>query len=144
MEVNSFVIYVLLRIMVCFFEMLIILVSNAFFSNLDMNGRRLDHDARPELKFGTVDYIASKVCFHDNFLFEEYCARTPVALSYIFAIDVSFNAIQSGMLLSAIEGIKYLLFGGTKSIHEMSKIAIMTFDRSVHFYNLKVCSLMYG
>jgi Sec23/Sec24 trunk domain len=42
------------------------------------------------------------------------------------------------MLLSAVEGIKYLLFGGVKTIDPNAKIAIVTFDCAIHFYNMQV------
>lgn len=36
-------------------------VSEEYYANLDMSGKRIDLDLRPELKFGTVDFVASKV-----------------------------------------------------------------------------------
>lgn len=36
-------------------------VPEEYYANLDMSGKRIDLDLRPELKFGTVDFVASKV-----------------------------------------------------------------------------------
>lgn len=38
-------------------------VPEEYYANLDMSGKRIDLDLRPELKFGTVDFVASKVYF---------------------------------------------------------------------------------
>jgi protein transport protein SEC24 len=42
----------------CTFENI---VPTEYFSNLDMNGRRLDVQQRPELSCGSVEFVASKV-----------------------------------------------------------------------------------
>jgi hypothetical protein len=36
-------------------------VPEEYYANLDMSGKRIDLDLRSELKFGTVDFVASKV-----------------------------------------------------------------------------------
>lgn len=36
-------------------------VPEEYYANLDMSGKRIDFDLRPELKFGTIDFVASKV-----------------------------------------------------------------------------------
>ncbi|ORX81264.1 hypothetical protein K493DRAFT_242055 [Basidiobolus meristosporus CBS 931.73] len=100
-------------------------VPDSYFSNLDMNGRRLDIDMRPELRCGTVEFVATK----------EYCIRPPVPASYIFAIDVSWNAVQNGMLASAAQAIRDSLYSGN-GIAQGIRVGIITYDRSVHFYNL--------
>ncbi|KAK9718103.1 COPII coat Sec23p-Sfb3p heterodimer component [Basidiobolus ranarum] len=100
-------------------------VPDTYFCNLDMNGRRLDIDVRPELKYGTVEFVATK----------EYCNRPPVPASFIFAIDVSWNAIQSGMINSAAQAIRDTFYSG-KGISNGVRVGIITYDRSVHFYNL--------
>lgn len=37
-------------------------VPDEYYANLDMSGRRIDLDVRPELRYGTVDFVAGKVC----------------------------------------------------------------------------------
>jgi protein transport protein SEC24 len=49
-------------------------VPEEYYANLDMSGKRIDLDLRPELKYGTVDFVASKVLIflcksNLNFLF---------------------------------------------------------------------------
>jgi protein transport protein SEC24 len=87
-----------------------------------MSGRRLDIDQRPELLFGSVDWIATP----------EYCSRPPLPVSYLFCIDVGATSIANGMLAHFVDCAKYvigILAPGTK-------VGIMTFDSAVHFYNL--------
>ncbi|GES88569.1 Sec23/Sec24 family protein [Rhizophagus clarus] len=102
-------------------------VPPEYFCHLDMNGRRADIDQRPELKYGTVEFAAP----------EEYWARPPTPLSHVFAIDVSWNAIKSGMLAKCVETIRDILFNNPNSIPPGGKIGIITFDKDVHFYNLQ-------
>ncbi|CAG8524509.1 10789_t:CDS:10 [Ambispora leptoticha] len=101
-------------------------VPPEYFCNLDMSGRRADLDQRPELKFGTVEFTAPK----------EYWARPPSPVSHIFAIDVSWNAIKSGMLVKCVEAIQDILYNTPNSIPQGGKIGIITFDKDIHFYNL--------
>lgn len=134
------------------------LVSQEYFSNLDHNLMRLDHANRPELNKGTVDFIVES---------DEYWAppplpklvptyftpetpsltpRKPVPLHYLFALDVSINAVQSGFLHSACSILLDVLYGGTATdgstfepcFPQGCKIGILTFDQSLHFYNLSV------
>jgi len=103
-------------------------VPSEYFVNLDMNGRRVDLDQRPELRYGTVEFTVPK----------EYWARPPSPISYIFALDVSWNAIQSGLLIKAVETIKDILFNTPQAVVTGGKVGIITFDKDVHFYNINV------
>ncbi|SOV08103.1 related to Protein transport protein Sec24C [Ustilago sp. UG-2017a] len=83
--------------------------------------------------------------------------RAPRPLTYFFAIDVSYSAVRSGALASSVEAIRETLYGpkasstdeGTNGapdaefstgpgfgLVEGAKVAILTFDRALHFYNL--------
>lgn len=42
-------------------------VPDEYYANLDMSGKRIDFDLRPELKYGTVDFVATKVKTSKNF-----------------------------------------------------------------------------
>ncbi|KDQ58500.1 hypothetical protein JAAARDRAFT_57425 [Jaapia argillacea MUCL 33604] len=128
-------------------------VHTDYFCNLDANLMRLDHLQRPELNKGTVDFAVS----------EEYWAphpphrisppyfspepppssgtRRPQPLHYVFAFDVSTESVQSGFLASACAALRQLLginpTGGGNSCFPMdSSVAILSFDRTLHFYNL--------
>ncbi|KAF9300853.1 COPII coat Sec23p-Sfb3p heterodimer component [Mortierella antarctica] len=103
-------------------------VDPSYFCNLDMNGRRLDLDQRPELRNGTIEFAVPK----------EYWNKTPAPAAYVFAIDVSWNAIQSGMLVQAVEGIKNAVWdeNGASRLVPGAQIGILTYDKNIHFYNL--------
>jgi len=99
-----------------------------YFCNLDANNRRRDIDERPELLNGSVELVAPA----------EYMVRAPQPPVYVFLIDVSLRAVQSGMLATAVSTIKScleqlpVLAGDTRT-----QIAFITFDTNFTFYNLK-------
>ncbi len=99
-------------------------VSGAYFSPLDGNGVRVDAPKRPELSGGIVDFVAPA----------EYMVRPPMAPAYLFVLDVSYYAVQSGMAASALKGVREALQylpGG-----ERTRIGFITFDSSVTLYSL--------
>ncbi|KAG9313371.1 hypothetical protein JVU11DRAFT_5688 [Chiua virens] len=131
-------------------------VSHEYFSNLDANFMRLDHASRPELNKGTVDFCVES---------DEYWAppplpkvaptyftpepppsapRKPVPLHYLFALDTSTSAVESGFLQSVCTTLLNVLYGGTTTdgltfepcFPPGCKIGILTFDQTLHFYNL--------
>ncbi|KAG9304124.1 hypothetical protein G9A89_019686 [Geosiphon pyriformis] len=101
-------------------------VPPEYFCNLDMSGRRADWEQRPELQFGTVEFTVPK----------DYWARPPSPVPYIFAIDVSWNSIKTGMLTKCVEAIKEILFSTPNSIPPGGKVGIITYDKDIHFYNI--------
>ncbi|KAJ1853413.1 COPII coat Sec23p-Sfb3p heterodimer component [Coemansia sp. RSA 1822] len=100
-------------------------VADDYFCNLDMVGRRLDREARPELHNGSVDFVATK----------DFVTRDPQPATFVFAIDVTWNAVQSSMVAQAAAAIKDTLYGGP-GLPLGAKVAIITYDRSAHFYSL--------
>ncbi|KAI9033292.1 Sec23/Sec24 trunk domain-containing protein [Hyaloraphidium curvatum] len=100
-------------------------VPPEYFCNLDMTGRRMDHDQRPELRYGTVEFVPTK----------EYYSRPAHPAAYVFAIDVSWSAVQSGMLARFCRTLKGFLYEG-EGLAPGCDVGIVTFDRAVHFYNL--------
>ncbi|KAI7817471.1 Sec23/Sec24 trunk domain-containing protein [Gamsiella multidivaricata] len=103
-------------------------VDPGYFCNLDMNGRRCDLDQRPELRSGSIEFAVPK----------EYWNKTPTAVAYVFAIDVSWNSIQSGMLQQCVAGIKSAIWdaNGISRLAPGTQVGILTYDKNVHFYNL--------
>eukprot|EP01025_Chloroclados_australasicus_P004026 TRINITY_DN1096_c0_g1_i2.p1 TRINITY_DN1096_c0_g1~~TRINITY_DN1096_c0_g1_i2.p1 ORF type:complete len:1056 (+),score=152.01 TRINITY_DN1096_c0_g1_i2:251-3418(+) len=103
-------------------------VPHDYFCSLDEYGIRRDVNDRPELSLGSVEYIAP----------EEYMVRAPMPPSYFFLIDVSVTAVQTGVIKAICEGIKESLNslpGGDRT-----RVGFMTYDRSLHFYNLRSSS----
>jgi len=96
-----------------------------YFSTLDANGRRRDVEERPELSQGTVEWVAPG----------EYLIRPPMPPVYFFAIDVSAGAVGSGMVAVVANAIKFCL--DSLPGDERTLIGFLTYDSTLHFYNLK-------
>nr|QBH67493.1 putative transport protein Sec24C [Ustilago esculenta]QBH67604.1 putative transport protein Sec24C [Ustilago esculenta] len=83
--------------------------------------------------------------------------RAPRPLTYFFAVDVSYSAVRSGALASSVEAVRETLYGPKASAADQgsngapdadasngpgfglvqgARVAILTFDRALHFYNL--------
>ena len=95
-----------------------------YFCHLDEQGNRRDKEQRPELSKAVVEFIAPA----------EYMVRPPQEPTYFFVIDVSAMAVRSGMLKSTAEAIR-------RSLDDLpgrgrTKIGFITYDNSVHYYNL--------
>ncbi|XP_076934805.1 protein transport protein SEC24 A-like [Bidens hawaiensis] len=100
-------------------------VQNDYFAPLDAIGKRTDLDQRPELTKGSVEFVAPA----------EYMVRPPMPPLYFFLIDVSISAVKSGMLEVMAQTIKSCLDslpGSTRT-----QIGFITFDSTIHFYNVK-------
>uniref|UniRef100_A0A1D1XLC4 Protein transport protein Sec24-like At3g07100 n=1 Tax=Anthurium amnicola TaxID=1678845 RepID=A0A1D1XLC4_9ARAE len=100
-------------------------VSGEYFCTLDARGMRCDLDQRPELTKGSVEIVAPT----------EYMVRPPMPPLYFFLIDVSASAIRSGMLEIVANTIKSCLDDLPGS--PRTQIGFLTFDSTLHFYNLK-------
>lgn len=55
--------------------------------------------------------------------------------SYMFVIDVSVSSVSSGLLAATVEGIRGAL--DALSENERTMVGFLTFDSTLHFYNLK-------
>ncbi|KAG8592900.1 hypothetical protein GDO81_000661 [Engystomops pustulosus] len=79
---------------------------------------------RPEVLNASVEFIASS----------DYMLRPPPPAVYLFVLDVSYNAVESGYLQyfsqSLLENLDKIR-GDSRT-----KIGFITFDSTVHFYNL--------
>jgi protein transport protein SEC24 len=102
----------------------------SYFSPVDPSGRRVDMDQRPELRYGTVDFVAPK----------EYWAKNhaPKPIHWVIAIDVTSESVKKGIPEAAADAIRVALYGDQGGLPKGAKVAIITFDRSLHFYNLSV------
>lgn len=100
-------------------------VPAEYFSPLDQNGKRRDAAQRPELHRGSIEFVAPA----------EYMVRPPMPPVYLFLLETSSLAVQSGALQAALAGIR-------NSIESMpnegrTRVGIITFDSTVQFYLLK-------
>lgn len=131
-------------------------VSQDYFCNIDANFMRMDHADRPELNKGTVDFVASSEDYwaqpplpkltptYFSTDLPSTAARKPRPMNYLFAFDVSFEAVESGLLKSACDTLLDILYGGEVTdgtpfnpyFPQSCGIGILTFDRTLHFYNL--------
>ena len=135
--------------------LILLAVHTDYYSPIDSAFRRVDHEARPELNRGTIDFVvpkeyhalnAPKRLLHsfqspDPPLPDE-STRPPAPMNYVFLIDVSYEAVVSGMVSSACTGILQALYGTEGEASgcwlAASKLAIITFDRVLHFYDISV------
>ena len=98
-----------------------------YFCHLDMSGQRMDLNERPELQRGTVEFEVPEI----------YWTRHPSSLRVLFAVDVSYSAVHSGVLDAFCEVLKGVLFSEA-AFPKGTRVGIVTFDTAVHFYNLSV------
>lgn len=114
-----------------------------------MTQRRMDLDQRPELRSGSVDFVVNRDYWvQDDPNVPGSLPREPTPQHYVFAIDVSWTSIQCGLVGEITKHLKELLFPGDEApegphvgrsgLPPGAKVAIVTFDRAVQFYNLKV------
>ncbi|KAJ8676393.1 hypothetical protein QAD02_012180 [Eretmocerus hayati] len=107
-------------------------VPSEYFQHLDHTGQRMDRYERPELILGTYEFLATKDYCRDN--------KFPKPPAIIFVIDVSYNNIKSGLVNLLCCQMKKIIrnlpidVGQNKS---NMKIGFITYNSSVHFYNLK-------
>ncbi|ORZ11124.1 Sec23/Sec24 trunk domain-domain-containing protein [Absidia repens] len=87
--------------------------------------QQADRWQRAELNYGCVDFIAPA----------EYMMRPPQPPVYIFVLDTSFQAIQSGMINVAVDGIMNSL-DSIPNEDGRTKVAFITADSAVAFYKL--------
>lgn len=88
-------------------------------------GQQTDRYSRLELNHGCVDFVAPA----------EYTIRPPQPPVYVFVIDISFQAVQTGMIGVVADAIKDSL---DKIPNEdgRTKVAFITTDGAVGFHKL--------
>jgi protein transport protein SEC24 len=128
-------------------------VSADYYCSLDANLLRLDYQQRPELSKGTVDFAVDAGYWSSHpppRLSEAYYSdiprpsglRQPSPMNYVFALDVSLDAVQSGFLASACTALATMLCSPAPLLPPESRVCILTYDNTIHFYNLSVCRLV--
>ncbi|KAI9331099.1 Sec23/Sec24 trunk domain-containing protein [Obelidium mucronatum] len=96
------------------------------FFDWDSDARQqVDRMHRAELTHSVVEYIAP----------QEYMVRPPQPVVLLFVIDVSFAAVQSGMVDTVAKSILEHLDDVPNS-DGRTKVAFIAVDSSLHFFNL--------
>uniref|UniRef100_A0A8C4QFP4 Uncharacterized protein n=1 Tax=Eptatretus burgeri TaxID=7764 RepID=A0A8C4QFP4_EPTBU len=80
---------------------------------------------RPEIQYSTIEFIAPA----------EYMVRPPQPAVYLFLFDVSFHAVATGYLSIVCQNI----IDNLDSLpgDSRTRVGVMTYDGSLHFYNLQ-------
>ena len=102
------------------------LTPDPYYASLDESGKRMDRFQRAELHKGAVEYIAPG----------EYMVRPPQPPVFMFVIDVSYTAVVTGLLQTVVTSIKEAILSGKIPGGQRVQVGIITFDTSLHFYNL--------
>lgn len=125
-------------------------VSPEYFCNLGPDNLRLDHLQRPELHKGTVEFTVPESYWAPHpppKLSRPYFSpnppptgmRKPEPMKYVFLLDISAEALQSGFLRAACDALVRLLCpedGSDSGFAADCSIAVVTFDAKIHFYDL--------
>eukprot|EP00439_Symbiodinium_sp_Y106_P037074 s7461_g4.t1 len=102
------------------------LTPDTYYASLDESGKRMDRFQRAELHKGAVEYIAPG----------EYMVRPPQPPVFMFVIDVSYTSVVTGLLNTVVASIKEAIQSGNIPGGQRVQVGIITFDTSLHFYNL--------
>uniref|UniRef100_A0AAF5RT43 Sec23/Sec24 trunk domain-containing protein n=2 Tax=Wuchereria bancrofti TaxID=6293 RepID=A0AAF5RT43_WUCBA len=107
-------------------------VDDSYFAHLDHTGRRTDIQHRPEQYLGSYELVATK----------PYCKNglKPKEPAFIFMLDVSYSAVQCGLVSIFCRNIRNLLNDLPKELDQVKsslRIGFATYDQTIHFYNLK-------
>ncbi|NXW73330.1 SC24C protein, partial [Hirundo rustica] len=103
-----------------------------YFQHLDHTGKRVDYYDRPELSLGSYEFLATV----------DYCKNNkfPSPPAFIFMIDVSYNAVKSGLVRLICEELKSLLdyLPREGNMEESAiRVGFVTYNKVLHFYNVK-------
>ncbi|KAH3762193.1 transport protein Sec24 [Pelomyxa schiedti] len=88
-------------------------------------GIRKDAKERPELSTGCYEILAPA----------EYMVRPPQPPVFFFVIDASYASISSGMFATCVKTISTFVDNYRGNVR--TQIGFITFNNTVHFYNLK-------
>lgn len=90
-----------------------------------INGQLLNRYERSELNYGIVEFVAPP----------EYMVRPPQPLVYVFVLEVTTQAIKSGLLATAARTI-FESLDRIPNKDERTRIAIIGVDSSLHFFSI--------
>lgn len=110
-------------------------VPDYYYSSLDGTGQRMDRKSRAELSYGSVDFQVSG----------DYCIRPVQEPVYLFAVDISTQAVNSGAAFASLQSItscvkRILADKDQRALHALTRIGIFTFNRMVQFYSVDLAA----
>ena len=94
-------------------------VPSSYFCQTNEFGKRLDRDNRPELCFGTYDIKAPS----------NFSIREPMKPSYVFMLDCSIQAYESGFFHQSLQSIKSCI--DTMLQPEVTSVCFVTYDVTI-------------
>uniref|UniRef100_A0A8C5ALX8 SEC24 homolog C, COPII coat complex component n=1 Tax=Gadus morhua TaxID=8049 RepID=A0A8C5ALX8_GADMO len=124
-----------------------------YFQHLDHTGKRVDCYDRPELSLGSYEFLATV----------DYCKnnKLPQPPAFIFLIDVSYNAVKSGMVNIVCQELKTLLdhlprsrdaISSALTVGQWSTLRLLLYivfttiangsRRLIYFVHVSFCSLL--
>lgn len=94
--------------------------------NMDFSNRmQPEFYSRTEVKYGVCEFIAPP----------EYLVRPPQAPTYVFLIEVSAQAVESGLVATAAKAIQESL-DQIPNKNDLTKVAFIGVDSSLHYFHL--------
>lgn len=87
--------------------------------------KNLDRWQRPELNYSVVEFIAP----------QEYMVRPPQPLVYLFLLDVSYGAVQCGLLATAARTILESL-DRIPNADKRTRLGFIAVDSSLHYFSV--------
>ena len=92
-----------------------------YFCEIDHNGYRRDHQSRPELCRGVIDFAAPA----------EYQAREPQPPPLVCLVEASYASLSGGVF----EAVTGCLAGLLPTLPPHTRLALVAFDDAVHFFS---------
>ena len=98
-----------------------------YFCDVDKNGIRLDINEKTELCCGSYEFLTNKTYWKKG--------KTPTEAMFIFLIETSLGAIDSGFLSACVESVKDVINNESFYNGNKIKINIITYNQGVDFYS---------
>ena len=94
-------------------------VPASYFCSTNEFGKRLDRERRPELLYGTYDIKAP----------QGFSIRAPMQPTYVFMLDCSIQAYESGFFHQSLQSIKSCI--DTMLYPEVTSVCFVTYDVTI-------------
>ncbi len=93
-----------------------------YFCQINEFGKRIDRERRPELLNGTYEIKAPSA----------FSIRAPTMPTFVFMLDCSIHAYQTGFLHQSLESIKSCLESVPQP--EQTRVCLATYDVTLQFF----------